>query len=235
MSNTHPLRPLRRVLALPMLGLVVLFAAHVYNTVNAYPGHPTGGELLAPRSTFATTWITGGVATDMRDWDDGGYGGGRASEAEILTDPLMRINLAGTAWLTADGYTPRGDGAPQIFVGQIMKRHTMPIESWFKLQLVAPGRPETWDMSRFTGQINRPPLRPARERIVAPRATAHRVECLVGPLEQCEVWYVWLQYGQYLLEVNIRAPGGGVSVATVEALITGIDAHVGAALRSPRR
>lgn len=70
---------------------------------------------------------------------------------------------------------------------------------------------------------------------MAPHAKARRVERLVGPLEQCEVWYVCLQYGQYLLEVNIRAPGSGISMATVEVLITGIDAHVGAALKSARR
>lgn len=213
--------------------MFLLIGAGIYNVYYAFPEHLTSGRLLAPTSAFATTWVSGGTTQEISAWSDGHSRWNAMTETAIVTDPLLYGSVAGGLWLTADGYTPRTPSTSTIYISQILKKHAMPIEAAIKLHVLSPGKPETWNDIAFVGRVNRPRLTPARQAIVTKYATASRVECTVGPLEQCEMWYIWLQYGQYLLQVNIHDVGNGVHFSTIEPLISKIDAHVGQALRSP--
>jgi hypothetical protein len=215
--------------------LIILFlGVGAYNLYYSFPYAGPNEQLLASPSIFSTTWILDGTAQEITEWSNNNGGWANISETEIATDPILYQNIGGGLWLAADGYRSTSTISPNLYIGQVLKRHIMPIEAFIKLQVISPGKPETWNEESFRGRINQPALRP-NTTIVTKYATSQRVECLAGSLKACEMWYIWLQYGEYLLQINIQDIGRGVDTSTIEALIAKIDDDVGQKLRFPKQ
>ena len=211
----------------PLVFLILV----LYNWSNSLPYQGPDDELLAPLSNFPNEWITGDDSQRIVEWSSD-RGTWDSSGEAVFTDPLFYRTLSGSLWLAAQGYEPNSSTNTGIFVSQILKRHLLPMEASIKLLFLTPGKPETWGKASFLNSINQPALKPAVGTFRTKYATSKRVECIAGSLDTCEMWYIWLQYGEYILQINVRYPGKGTSISTIEPFVLRIDESVGQRLHS---
>jgi hypothetical protein len=53
------------------------------------------------------------------------------------------------------------------------------------------------------------------------------VVCAMGPPEECQIWFYWARYGQYLMQVRFFAPNRGISAELFAQIVAQFDPYVG--------
>jgi hypothetical protein len=212
------------------IALLLFLSIWIFDRATAWPRVGTDEQLLASVTSYPITWSTASTHVDIGSWGDDGLFTFFHIDSAVITDQRFFDSWSGNRWAIGVSHHSTSTAGPP-YINQVMRQYTSPLEAMIKLRQIQPGDPLTWGNLHFAAPINTPALIPPFQGSPITAASERQIRCAVGPIETCEMWYAWLRYGQYILQINVITPQHGMDKSTFTDLVTKVDAHTSQALR----
>jgi|GEM_PF-5356679 len=216
---------------LPWVVTLLLFLGFALDRVMAWPDHGPDESLLASSSIFPVTWGTDQQRSDVMEWHENQYGPWVQSE---IVDPTFHQSWTGGLWYTAQSWHAANQANGPTIRQDLKAYGRSPLRAALKLRQVDTGDVRTWEAIPFSAPITKQAVTLDATTTSALAATEYRALCAVGLVERCEMWYAWLRYGQYLLQINVTTPQYGMDLQTFSAFVRDTDIHISRQLAHTR-
>jgi hypothetical protein len=208
MSGRSFLRAWDYLRFLPLLLGVLLLGA---NDLTRRPGVDPEQVLIEP-SNLPTQLGSGAGAISGIDWQQGAY--------TPISSEDVSWRLHWTAGETYANDAPMG--SPELT--ELFVRYSAPAMAAWYFQQASPARVYTFPVLAGSQAGTRP------ERVSLPYrsrdAAQQRVVCAVGGISACQVWYAWLRYGQYIVQVRLISIDQPITPGMFAELLVVIDGLV---------
>lgn len=208
MSGRSFLRPWDYLRFLPLLLFVLLLGA---NDLTRRPGVDPEQVLIQP-SNLPTQLGSDVDAISGIDWQQGAY------------TPISGENSSWRShWAAGESYA-NGDpmGSPEL--AELIVRYSAPATSAWYFQQAGPAK--SYTIPRIETLVAH--TRPERVSLSYHSADAdqQRVVCAAGGRDACRVWYAWLRYGQYIVQVRLISSDRPITPQMFAELLAVVDQSV---------
>lgn len=174
-------------------------------------------KLLVEAPNFPTDWSTGEIEVASVEWE--------TSQDALSFEPnnafYSQSNLM-REW------TDGGERAVTPRISQHIYRYNNPLKATQQFWLSRPDVAYRHRWPNFTSSKHDDfEQYPSNWDSKSSLADKENLVCAMGSPKNCQVWYYWARYGQYLLSVEFFAPNQGIDAALFFQIVTQIDAYVG--------
>lgn len=216
---THK-RKLSYIVGLSLVGVLLCLGLFlVWVSLPSRPDVPLA-ELVVVNPDFPTTWNSDRVSADVV-WQ----------ENQTLVDEKPASVFRASASMTRVwAAQPGPDAIPQIF--QRVLRYDSSIEATWYFYGSRPEQAYANDWPNFAPEANEHDRYPTDWNYQSRHAHQEHVACAMGAPDNCQLWYYWARYGQYLLQVQFFAPNLGADTLTFAQVVAEVDSYVGQQLEN---
>jgi hypothetical protein len=161
-------------------------------------------DLLVSSPSFPTRWDSGELPVRVTNWQ-------QTDKSNDGTLVSVASSMSHRAWASY--------GMPTIY--QTVLLFNNPVEAYWNFWLRRPENARFDDWPNFTYGCDR--CYPRHWDDKSTHADQQHIVCGMGVEGDCQVFYYWARYGQYIVQVELFAPNQGADNDTFTSIVNEID------------